>query len=90
MIFRLWLRSSRTPAPSLEAEEPVVGLVSLLDLVGHLAGAPRALLLERRALLDPAASAHSDLVAALVGRLGIEHQDEFVFGGWLGQNGRGG
>ena len=64
----------------LEAEEAVVRLVSLIDLVRHLAGAPRALLLERRALLDPAACADRDLVTALIGHLGIEHQNEFVFG----------
>ncbi len=80
MIFRLWLRSSRTPVALLEAEEAVVRLVSLLDLVSHLAIAPRALLLERRAFLDPAARVDRDLLATLIRSLGIEHQNEFIFG----------
>ncbi len=78
------------PGALFEAKEAVIGLVSLLDLVSHLAKAPGAFLLEGRSRLDPLARIAGDLVATLIRSFRIEHQHEFIFRGCLGQNGRGG
>jgi hypothetical protein len=63
----------------LEAEESVIGLGSLADLVGELAHAPRGVVLQAAARLDPPARLGDDLLAPLLRDLRIEHQDELVF-----------
>ena len=63
----------------LEAEEAIVGLGSLLDLVGKLAHPPAGVLLERAAGLDPLSRLRRDLFPTLLRDLRIDHQDELVF-----------
>jgi hypothetical protein len=60
---------------ALEAEVAVVGLVALLDLVGHLADAPVVGFVERAGLLDRGLDLSGQALASLVGGLGVDHQD---------------
>jgi hypothetical protein len=71
-------------ALALEPKQPVVGLGALADLIGELAHPPRGVVLERAAGLDPFARVGRDLLAACIGRIRIEHQNELVFPGHCG------
>src|SRR5436190_4272905 len=72
----------------LEAEEAIVGLGPLADLVGEFAHAPRRVVLEAAPGLDPLARLRRDLLPALLRDLRIEHQDELVFPGGCGAHER--
>src|SRR5918995_5688913 len=62
----------------VEMQEVVGPLGLLVDLVGELAPAPALLPNPGPApLLDEVADARDDLVLALVGQLGIEHEHDF-------------
>ena len=69
------------PSIRFEAEEAIVRLGALLDLVGELARTPGRVLLEGAAGLDPRSRFRRDLLPAFLRDVGIEHQDELVFAG---------
>ena len=74
----------------LEAVVAVVGLVALIDLVGHLPQPPVVGLVEGAALLDLRADVGGQSLAGLIGDLGVDHQDKFVVAahGEMGPPGR--
>src|SRR5262249_38664869 len=63
---------------ALEADDRVVGLVPLADLVGELPHPPGVGAVERARALDLLAHVAGDLLARVIRGLGVEHQDDLV------------